>query len=143
MEKKNKYVKLTKKILKQYFDECNEKYFNSQVEEPMCFETWTPSKKIVGWARGVWDNKTKTWHSALHVSRNFNWTEKNLIDTIVHEMIHLESKDYLEKVSWWRRLFQKDHNENFFKRMEELNTQYPELNIVLRAKHMKKEKKRK
>lgn len=96
--------------------------------------------KIVGWVRAIWNKRLKTYDSSLHISDNFNWTEENLQNTILHEMIHLYIKDYMIPMNFWKRLFSKEHNKDFINMMNELNEKYG-LNIVIKAKHMKKERK--
>ena len=82
------------------------------------------------------DTKTKKGGTAIHISKGFKWTKENLRDTMVHEMIHLEIGDYKKRIPWWKRLFHKDHDSEFKKRMEELNLKYG-LNVKIIAKHLR------
>ena len=133
-----KYIKLTKKKVQEVFQICNEKYFDNKISLPDRIELWTPSNKCVGWIRAVWDMKRRKFVTALHISQQFKWTYENLEHTIVHEMIHMENKDYLIKLPFWKRLFGLDHDKKFVARMNEINEKYG-LNITVRAKHMKTE----
>lgn len=133
-----KYIQLTRKQIEKTFNECNAKYFNNEIQKPEKFELWTPSKRCVGWIRAVWDMKRKRFITSLHISNRYRWTRENLEHTIVHEMIHMELKDYMVKLSFWKRLLGKDHDEKYVARMNEINEKYG-LNITVRAKHMRKE----
>ena len=99
MASKNKYIKLTKKVIEDMFDECNELYFNNEVEKPKKFETWTPDRRCLGLSRPIMNNRTGKINSALHISRLYNWTEQNLRYVVVHEMIHLYIGDYKEPLT--------------------------------------------
>lgn len=133
------YIRLTRPKIKEIFDECNRLYFNNEVETPDKFELWTPSKKCVAWVRAAFNQKKHCYIISLHVSSRYRWTEENLRDTIVHEMIHLYLKDFLIPLTFWERIFpNKQHNMDFRLKMAELNETYG-LNIVVRAKHMRKE----
>ena len=141
MEKKittprERFVRLTRPELKRVFDECNEKYFCNKLTCPDLFDLWTPSKNIAGWIRAYWIPKKRKWGTAIHISNRFKWTKENLRDTMVHEMIHLEIGDYRKRISWWKRLLNKDHDKDFRKRMEELNSSYG-LRVMVIAKHMR------
>lgn len=136
MEKK--YIRLTKNKIKEIFEECNQKYFNNQIKTPEIFDTWTPTIKCVGWVRAVWDKRNHRNKVALHISSKYNWTEENLRNVILHEMIHLDIKDYLKPLNFWQRLFRLDHDKRFHKRMKELNKEF-NLNILPRAKFMRTE----
>ncbi len=137
-----KFIKLTKKKLKTVFEKCNSLYFDNQVPTPKYFELWTPSKRIAGWVRCVWNKTSKSRDAALHISDQFYWTEENLVKTMVHEMIHLLIEDYKRPLSFWRRLLGKDHEQDFKDKMNELNEKY-NLDIAIRVKYMKKYMKKK
>ena len=130
-----KFVKLTKKKLLNVFHECNEKYFDNNIEIPVKFETWTPDPNTVGWVRNSWDKKNAKFITSLHISSYINWTEENLKNTILHEMIHLEFKSHLRYIPWWKKWFVKEHDKKFIQRMNELNEKY-NLNIVVEATHL-------
>ena len=130
-----KFVRLTKKKVEEIFDDCNQKYFNNEVERPIVFELWTPSKHIAGMVRPIYI-KSKKLSSALHISNNFNWREEDLIEVILHEMIHLYIKDYIKPKRWWHILFPpKQHNKKYKEIMNELNNKFG-LNIKLKATQM-------
>lgn len=133
---KEKFVRLTRNVLRETFLECNDKYFEGTLPTPEIFELWTPSKYIAGWIRGVWTPKERKWHTAIHISRRFRWTKENLRDTMVHEMIHLEIQDYMKPYRWWHRLFRIDHDQQFKDRMNDLNEKYG-LNVKVKAKQMR------
>lgn len=133
------YIPLTRPKIKEIFDECNRLYFNNEVESPHKFELWTPTKKCVAWVRAAFDRKKQRYITALHISSRYRWTEENLRNTIIHEMIHLYIKDYLVPLTFWERIFpNKQHNSEFRLKMAELNETFG-LNIVVQAKHMRKE----
>ena len=140
MSDSSKYIRLTRPKIEQIFDECNAKYFNNEVEKPRKFELWTNNKKCVGWVRAIRDRRKASGHyTILHISSRYRWTEENLRNTILHEMIHLYIKDYLQPLTLWQRIFpSKQHGEDFRQKMNELNESYG-LSIVERAKHMRKE----
>ena len=138
--KKIKYIKLTKKEIEKRFDEYNKLYFKGQVEKPSKFETFTPRKRILGLTRPIFNKKTSKYSAALHISRRYNWTEENLRPVIIHEMIHLLIKDYLQPLKWWEKIFPfmiVQHDEHFKEVMEDLNETY-DLNIKIRFPEMKK-----
>ncbi len=137
--KKNKYVKLTKKEIENRFEKYNLLYFEGKVEKPSKFETFTPSKKILGLTRPIFNKKTFKYSAALHISRRYNWTEENLCHVIVHEMIHLLIKDYLQPLKWWEKFFPfmlVQHDKRFKEIMNKLNETY-HLNIKIRFPEMK------
>ena len=129
-----KYIKLTKQVIEDMFDRCNNAYFNDEVEKPKRFETWTPKKRCLGLSRPIVDNRTGKITSALHISRRYNWTEDSLRLVVVHEMIHLLIGDYKEPLTFWQRLpiighlFITQHDQRFINKMNELNSTY-ELDI--------------
>ena len=118
--KKNKYVKLTKKEIENRFEKYNLLYFEGKVEKSSKFKTFKYS-------------------AALHISRRYNWTEENLCHVIVHEMIHLLIKDYLQPLKWWEKFFPfmlVQHDKRFKEIMNKLNETY-HLNIKIRFPEMK------
>lgn len=133
---KEKFVKLTRNLLREIFLECNSKYFEGKLPLPEIFELWTPSKKVVGWIRGVWVPKYSKWETAIHISKRFKWTKENLEEVMVHEMIHFEIQDYMKPWKWWHRFFSKDHGQEFKDRMKELNDKFG-LNVKIKAKQMR------
>lgn len=138
--KKEKFVRLTKKLIEEIFNECNEKYFNNEVSKPKFFEVWTPWKRTLGMVRPIYNKKTETYSSALHISKLYNWTMENLRKVIVHEMIHLYISDYLQPLRWWENLFPflcKEHNNEFKEIMTFLNENY-NLDIKIKFPEMKK-----
>ena len=134
--RQEKFVRLTRNLFRDTFEECNSLYFNGELKSPEMFELWTPSKYIAGWIRGVWLPKDKKWVTALHISKRIRWTKDNLRDTMVHEMIHLEIQDYMKPYSWWQRLFRKDHDQQFKDRTNELNEKYG-LNVKIKATQLR------
>lgn len=59
-------------------------------------------------------------------------------------MIHLAIEDYLRPLTIIQRWFgwipgvgPRQHDQQFIDMMNELNTRFPELNIMVRAKHMR------
>ena len=136
---KEKFVRLTKKLIEDIFTECNELYFNNEVIKPKRFEIWTPWKKTLGMVRPVFNKKTQKYSSILHISKLYNWTRENLKKVIIHEMIHLYIRDYLQSLRWWERLFPftiVEHDDEFKEIMNYLNEEY-NLDIKIRFPEMK------
>lgn len=137
---KEKYIKLTKKEIEKRFDEYNQTYFNNQINKPKKFELYTPSKRILGLTRPFFNKKQKKMSSILHISQCYHWTEENLQHVIIHEMIHLLIKDYLQPLRWWEKFFPFlliQHDQKFIEIMQKLNKEYG-LNIKVRFPEMKK-----
>lgn len=134
----NKHVRLTKSLVEETFDSCNQLYFNGEIKKPAKFVLYTYHPKCVGMVRGIMTKKK--FVSWLHISNSYHWTMENLRDTIVHEMIHLYLGDYLRKLPFWALFFPKlQHSKEFSDWVNYLNSTYPELNVVIIAKHMRKE----
>lgn len=143
-EKKPKYIRLTRNVVSEMFDECNRLYFNNAVERPLKIETWTPHKRTVGMVRPIWSANRNKVCSVLCISRRYRWTADNLRKVIVHEMIHLSIEDYKKPLTIIQRLpligrfFIKGHDERFITLMNELNEKYS-LGITVRMKQMRKD----
>lgn len=143
-EKKPKYIRLTRNVVSEMFDECNRLYFNNTVERPIKIETWTPHKKTVGMVRPIWSSKRHKVCSVLSLSSRYRWTADNLRKVIVHEMIHLSIEDYKKPLTFIQRLpligrfFIKGHDERFITLMNELNEKHA-LGITVRMKQMRKD----
>lgn len=143
-EKKPKYIRLTRNVVSEMFDECNRLYFNNTVERPIKIETWTPHKKTVGMVRPIWSAKRHKVCSVLSMSSRYRWTADNLRKVVVHEMIHLAIEDYKIPLTFIQRLpligrfFIKGHDERFITLMNELNEKYS-LGITVRMKQMRKD----
>lgn len=142
--KRSGFVKLTRAAVEEMFDLCNDRYFDGKVEKPVVFETWTPHKDVLAMARPVWNVKKKCFHSALHVSRLYNWPVNMFRDTVVHEMIHLYIGDYKERMPFWKRLIwtffrvsKWEHDHRFLAMMTDLNARFPELDLAVRNPAMK------
>ena len=134
-----KNVRLTRNLIKEIFNHCNESYFEGKITMPDYIELWTPNRDVVGWVRGFWVPKKKGYATALHISNAFHWTRTDLTNTIAHEMIHLLIEDYKEPLPFWKRWFGKDHDRRFKEVMQHLNTTYG-LNISVRVPYMKKKR---
>ena len=139
-----KYIRLTRNVVSEMFDECNRLYFNNAVERPLRIETWTPHKKTVGMVRPIWSANRHKVCSVLCISRRYRWTADNLRKVILHEMIHLSIEDYKMTLTFMQRLplighfFIKGHDYNFTNLMNELNEKY-DLGITVRMKQMRKD----
>lgn len=139
-----KYIRLTRNVVSEMFDECNRLYFNNAVERPLKIETWTPHKKTVGMVRPIWSAKRHKVCSVLSMSSRYRWTADNLRKVVVHEMIHLAIEDYKMPLTFLQRLpligrfFIKGHDERFITLMNELNEKYS-LDITVRMKQMRKD----
>lgn len=99
-----KYIRLTRNVVSEMFDECNRLYFNNAVERPLRIETWTPHKKTVGMVRPIWSANRHKVCSVLCISRRYRWTADNLRKVILHEMIHLSIEDYKMPLTFMQRL---------------------------------------
>lgn len=135
-----KNIRLTKKKIKEIFDECNSLYFNSKVPSPQHFELWTPNKNVVGWVRCGWNGKAKRYETFLHISNKFHWNKTDLVNTMVHEMIHLLIEDYKKPLPLWKRWFGMDHDKEFKSVMKDLNSRF-NLNISVKVPYMEKKRK--
>ena len=83
-----KYIRLTRNVVSEMFDECNRLYFNNTVERPLKIETWTPHKKTVGMVRPIWSAKRHKVCSVLCISIRYRCTSDYLRKVILHEMNH-------------------------------------------------------
>lgn len=149
---KKKYVRLTRSLIEKVFDECSEAYFDNQVEKPFKFELWIPWKRCVGWVRAAYPKKV-VWAKGtngikpkiyFHINNRYNWTIENLRKVVIHEMIHLYTKDFLRQLTFWELRFpflRKEHGDDFKQAMNELNVKYG-LDITVKTPFMKKELKR-
>ena len=52
-----------------------------------------------------WSAKKKAYHSSLHISRRYKWTEENLRQVVVHEMIHLA----IGEKNYFTRFFKREN----------------------------------
>lgn len=139
-----KYIRLTRNVVSEMFDECNRLYFNNAVERPLKIETWTPHKRTVGMVRPIWSANRNKVCSVLCISRRYRWTADNLRKVVVHEIIHLAIEDYKMPLTFLQRLpligrfFIKEHDDNFMNLMNGLNEEYG-LDITVRMKQMRKD----
>ncbi len=132
-----KYIRLTKKKIEETFEACNERYFNREIPKPVFFELWTPDINILGMVRPIPNMKKHTIESALHISNKYNWTQEDLEEVVIHEMIHLYNRDYIEPKRWWHFFLPpKQHDKRYISKMQELNAQFG-LNIAVKIPRMK------
>ena len=137
--KKETFVAITKKEIEERFDRYNDLYFGGKVTKPKKFEVSTPIRNILGLTRPMYNKNTGQYSAALHISRLYNWTDENLRDVIVHEMIHLFIGDYLQPLLWWELIFPclvKQHDGEFKDIMKQLNENFG-LHVQLRFPEMK------
>lgn len=138
------YIRLSRKVIKEMFDRCNQLYFNGRVEEPWRIETWTPDRRTLGMVRPAWSAKRQAYRSILHISRRYRWRESTLRQVVVHEMIHLAIYDYQRPLNLLQRLpligrwFIVGHDREFIDMMNDLNARY-DLGIQMRFPQMKAE----
>jgi hypothetical protein len=59
------------------------------------------------------------------------YTKKELVDLLVHEMIHVEQRSNDPTVDTPDSLAVGGHNEYFRGRLEQLNAEFPELNVTV------------
>ena len=115
-------MRISKSVLEKKFVECNQKYFDCSLVMPK-LSTYTGETSMglfsVREGRRIIDMK-------ISIARNFNLTDEELRDLLIHEMIH--EYVYLEsgKVA---------HNRMFKNKMTELNKKYG-LDIRINSKHL-------
>ena len=73
---KEKFVRLTRNVLRETFQECNNKYFEGTLPTPEIFELWTPSKNVAGWIRGVGVQKEESGKLQFTSQRCFDGQRK-------------------------------------------------------------------
>ena len=115
-------MKISKGVLEKMFAECNKKYFDSSLIMPNI------STYIGETSMGLFTVREGRYTRDMKISiaRNFNLTNEELRDLLIHEMIH--EYVYLKsgKVS---------HNRMFKNKMKELNEKYG-LDIRKNSKHL-------
>lgn len=62
----------------------------------------------------------------LSVSKFFNWTEKELVDTIAHELVHVYEVQVLKR--------KPSHSASFLNKMYEINNKFPDISITVTHK---------
>lgn len=139
-KRRGRYVKLTPEVIEAMFHKCNRLYFDNEVDTPDRFDTKIPCESAVGWAVAKWNVKEKRFLSFLCVSNRYKWTEEHLEATVIHEMIHLKLKDYLQPTRWWH-FFRREHGRKFRREMNRLNEKYG-LNQTIHATYMIGEEKK-
>lgn len=115
-------MKITKKLIKQKFDEYNELYFNSEL--PKCEIRISSAYRYYGLFQCKFDEKYKrVTCKSISISDLYDYTEENLKNILVHEMIHY----YLIQN---KKLFKDSikHGPEFQKMMKDFNEKY-NLNI--------------
>lgn len=115
-------MKISKGVLEKMFTECNKKYFNSSLIMPNI------STYIGETSMGMFTVKESRYTREMKISiaRNFNFTNEELRDLLIHEMIHEYVYAKSGKVS---------HNRMFKNKMKELNETYG-LDIRKNSKHL-------
>ncbi len=74
---RSKYIRLTRQMISDMFDDCNNTYFGGKIDKPIKIELWAPQKTILGMVRPVMD-KIGGIYSILHISNRYRWTGDNL-----------------------------------------------------------------
>ena len=122
--------------LQMMFAECNHLYFNDELKEiPIEFE-----HNDVNYGEFYYDITPKGIDNChIKIADNHERTKKEYVSTLVHEMIHLLIKDYLQPLKWWEKIFPfmlVQHDKRFKEIMNKLNETY-HLNIKIRFPEMK------
>jgi len=132
------FVIVTKAELKRRFNEYNALYFNNQLPIPQHFVLWAYDTNSVSCVRTTWHRWRQRNETHFHINAQcFNWTDDNLRNVMIHEMIHIAIKDYMRPTRWWHWIIPpKQHDRAFVKFMNELNARYG-LNVSVRAKQMR------
>lgn len=80
-------MKVTKELLKELFDECNEKYFYGKLGK-CTFSLFPKNNLCLGKFSDRVDKNGKP-KDKIWVGTSINWTEETLKLLLIHEMIHM------------------------------------------------------
>jgi len=123
-------MKLTAKILEDLFVKCNKDFFNSELVKPK-FGTYI-GNNTMGIFSVITSKKTNKQTLKISIAKNFELTEDELRDILVHEMIH----EYV----FLKKGVNEGHKKMFVEKMNELNEKYG-LDIRKNSKHIYKKQK--
>ena len=115
-------MEITVDILKEKFEEYNEKYFDNKLQTPR-FKLLKSYSKF-----GLFQYRKagvrKIGDMTLSISKYIDWEENDLRDVIVHEMVHQYIAPKLENG-------EDEHGAKFQKKCNELNKKYG-LNVTVK-----------
>jgi hypothetical protein len=124
-------MKLTTQYINAKFDEFNKTYFSGEIKKVFPIVVSRTTRQL----GHVTYNRATLAVSKFAISGAFNWEgfEKNLDETILHEMIHVYEAQILMKTP--------DHSTNFIKKMNEINSDGWNVTITSKEKELKAIKK--
>lgn len=111
-------MKLTTDILEEKFDECNKQYFNSELPYPFLgvFSKKRPFAKFTYLIKKK-NGKKELLYKKISISDYYDFTEEQLIDILVHEMIHYY-------IAYNGIKDNKEHGKEFTLMMDRLNNEF-------------------
>ena len=83
------------KKLENVFVELNNHFYKGELVTPIITVQRAPRKSILGWCtrQRTWENaKNETFYEINIVSQNLNRGTEGIIETMLHEMVHLYAK---------------------------------------------------
>ena len=111
-KKINNNMEITKELIKERFDVLNYECFDNQIKEPDVIKVIHSVKNA-----GSVNKDSRTGKIKLYISKDFEFTNATLDDTIAHEMIHLRQFQEFG----WKGV---KHNKYFKNEMQKLNEMY-------------------
>lgn len=114
----------TKKIMA----ELNQRLFNNQLNLNFEVKLSSSGKAAASvMTQGIgFPNNRIYFVKYLQVSKYFQWTEKQLVDVIAHELIHVYEVQVLKQ--------KPNHSRNFLNKMYEINKNFPDILVTVRHK---------
>lgn len=113
---------------KELMTQLNEKLFNNELNLKYLPVKLSNSGKAAGsvYFKGFTDFNYKKFYvvNCFKISKNYNWTEQDLIETIAHELVHIYEAQVLKT--------KPSHGRSFINKMNELNAKFPEIKITLK-----------
>lgn len=128
-------MELTTELIAKRFDKYNKLYFNNSLPKPE-FKIINSYNNCGSFRFLENRQKTKIHHELIEISGNYDWTDKQLRDILVHEMIHF----YLIRNK--RENKRRPHSGEFLKMATEFNEKYG-MNITKRVDLSKLKQKKK
>ncbi len=118
-------MKITKRVLESLFDEYNKLYFENELIKPL-FNTYIGETTMGIFNVSKRQNQVRT---KIMIARNVRFTQEDLKNVLVHEMIHLY-------------VYQKygpghGHKKPFIDKMNELNEKYG-LDVRKNSRHLRR-----
>ena len=113
---------ITASKLRKLFIECNEKFFDGCLKMPK-ISTYIGESSMGIFSIKVWKTRIE---KEISIARNFNLTQNELRDLVLHEMIHQYVYEKYGKMN---------HGRHFKRKMKELNKKYG-FDIRKNSKHL-------